>query len=47
MLAHFKIGFVVLMLRFLPMLLGFAISFVLDLSFVSEFELEGPCRRIP
>ena len=42
MLAHLKIGFVLLMLRLLLLLLGFPVLTVLALSFVSELELEGP-----
>ncbi len=42
LLAHLKIGFVLLMLRLLLLLLGFPVLTVLALSFVSELELEGP-----
>ena len=45
MLAHLKIGFVLLMLRLLLLLLGFPVFTVLALSFVSELELEGHSRR--
>ena len=42
LLAHLKIGFVLLMLHLLLLLLGFPVLTVLALSFVSELELEGP-----